>query len=113
MIAAYIQVLRKYAVFNGRANRSEYWWFVLMNLVIMAILFAISLTVHEAFIFVLAVYALGMFIPGLAVTVRRLHDSGKSAWWLLIYLVPFGGIVLIIFMLLGSDYENEYGPIHE
>jgi hypothetical protein len=56
-------------------------------------------------------YVLGMFIPGLAVTVRRLHDTGKSGWWILINLIPFGSIVIIIFMLLnGENGGNAYGP---
>ena len=111
MINAYIRVLQKYAVFNGRANRPEYWWFSLMNIIISAILIILALAVSEYLFVILVGYFIAILVPSLAVTVRRLHDSGKSAWWLLIQLVPFGSIVMFIFMVLGSDAgENKHGP---
>ena len=111
MVAAYIQVLQKYAVFNGRANRPEYWWFTLVHTIIFTILFALSFIINEALIVIVVVYGLATIIPSLAVTIRRLHDSGKSGWFILFSFVPFvGGIIMLVFMVLGSEAgENKYG----
>jgi uncharacterized membrane protein YhaH (DUF805 family) len=62
------------------------------------------------FFAVFAVFYLAVLLPSLAVLVRRLHDTGRSGWWILISFVPFGGIVLLIFTLMGSDGPNDYGP---
>jgi uncharacterized membrane protein YhaH (DUF805 family) len=100
----YFEVLRKYAVFKGRARRKEYWMFVLFNIIIGLIL---------GFIGILGtLYMLAVLLPSLAVGVRRLHDAGRSGWWLLIGLVPIiGGIVLLVFFVQDSQPgENEYGP---
>ena len=112
MIAAYIRVLQKYVVFDGRASRSEYWWFALVQTIIWAILLALSLAIHEALMVITVVYALATIIPSLAVTIRRLHDSGKSAWFILFTFIPLvGGIIMLVFMVLGSEAgENKYGP---
>jgi len=109
----YINVLKKYAVFNGRAQRKEYWMFTLINVIIylvLSILGAVTKTPVFAVIYIL--YALAVLIPGLAVAFRRLHDTNRSAWWILIGLVPFvGGIILLVFMVLDSQPgENKYGP---
>ena len=111
MIAAYIGVLQKYAVFNGRANRPEYWWFALVQMIILTILFALAFIIHDALIVIAVVYGLATVIPSLAVTIRRLHDSGKSAWFILFNFIPFvGGIIMLVFMVLGSEAgENKYG----
>jgi uncharacterized membrane protein YhaH (DUF805 family) len=79
----YLQALSKYALFGGRARRKEYWFFVLFNL-----------------------------LASIAVSVRRLHDTSRSGWWLLIVLIPvIGAIVLLVFMVLdGTPRENQYGP---
>ena len=115
----YLKVLQNYAVFSGRARRKEYWYFVLFNLIITMVLAAIdSFLIHPSFsqqygISLLpTIYSLAVLIPSLAVSVRRLHDIGRSAWWLLLLLMPIiGGIVLLIFALLDSDPDvNEYGP---
>ena len=103
----YLEALRKYAVFSGRARRQEYWMFVLINLVITVVLSRLgSLAVLSG------IYALGMILPSLAVGVRRLHDTGRSGSWLLIVLVPVvGGLVLLYFNVLDSQAgENQYGP---
>lgn len=102
----YIGALKKYAVFEGRATRSEYWYFFLFNLVISII---IGLLDVPALGFL---YSLAVLIPSLAVGVRRLHDVGKSGWWLLIGLIPVvGWIVLIIFAVTDSQSgTNQYGP---
>ncbi len=101
----YIGVLKKYAVFEGRATRSEFWYFFLFNLIISTIISFLHIPILGF------VYALGVLIPGLAVGARRLHDIGKSGWWLLIGPIPLvGAIVLIIFAAMDSQPgDNEYG----
>lgn len=113
-------VYRNYATFDGRAPRSEYWWFQLFFLaVLLGIAFlggflgvasrssAMSGVVGLGAV----VFALGSLIPSLAVTSRRLHDSEKSGWWLLLVFVPFGSLVLFIFTLLPSSIGfNRFGP---
>ena len=112
----YFEVLKKYAVFSGRARRKEYWMFVLFNLIIAFILGSIegiSGIASESYPSVLAtLYSLAVLIPSLAVGVRRLHDTGRTGWWLLISLAPVvGSIVLLIFMVQDSQQgENQYGP---
>ena len=108
----YLNVLKdKYAVFSGRARRKEYWMFLLFN-----VLIAIGLGIIEAVIgtggLLGAVYSLAVLIPSIAVTVRRLHDTSRTGWWILIVLVPVvGTIILLIFMVLDSQPgDNEYGP---
>lgn len=108
----YVGVLKKYAVFEGRSTRSEFWYFVLFNFLI-----AVAIGIVEGVIFrgsmVLGIlYSLAVFIPGLAVTVRRLHDIGKSGWWILIWLIPLiGWIVLLVFYVTDSEPGvNAYGP---
>jgi uncharacterized membrane protein YhaH (DUF805 family) len=113
----YLEVLKKYAVFSGRARRKEYWMFFLFNLIIYVVLALIDGLMGtfspQAGLGVLSgLYSLAVLIPSIAVTVRRLHDTGRSGWWILIALVPFiGGIVLLVFMVLDSQPgENQYGP---
>ncbi len=106
----YTRVLNKYAVFTGRAQRAEYWYFVLFNA-----LFWIGLRVFDRLIgieILSTVYALAVFVPGLAVAIRRLHDTDHSGWWLLIGLIPvIGWIIMIIFLVEDSQPQvNRYGP---
>ena len=106
----YIEVLQKYAVFDGRAKRSEYWLFMLIHVIISIILGLIPL-VLDWFLVVEVVYFLALLVPVLAVGARRLHDSGKSGWLQLILLIPLiGWIIVIILMALPSDEDNKYGP---
>lgn len=104
--------LRNYADFQGRARRKEYWMFTL--LVTLATVLAVILGGAESSVggLLLLVIVLGGLIPGLAVTVRRLHDLGLSGWLVLIGLLPYvGGLVLLILMLLdGKPGTNQYGP---
>src|SRR5690554_2296031 len=113
----YITVLKKYAVFSGRARRSEYWYFFLFNMIIAFVLGFIDgfagLGDPEAGIGILgSIYSLAVLIPSIAVGVRRLHDTDRSGWWLLIGLIPLiGAIVLIVFFVLdGSQGDNGFGP---
>ena len=103
----YFGVFKKYAVFSGRARRKEYWMFTVVNLGVVFVLSALTPLLDFP---VGTVYILAVFIPMLAVTVRRLHDTGRSAWWLLISLIPLiGYIVLLIFAVLnGKNEENDY-----
>jgi len=113
----YLGVLKKYAVFDGRARRKEYWFFFLFTIIVSVILAIIdNLTgtySAQAHLGLLGgLYALGTLLPGIGVTIRRLHDTGRTGWWILIALVPIvGGIILLIFMVLdGNPGENKYGP---
>ncbi len=108
----YLAVLKNYAGFSGRARRTEYWMFALVNLVITLIFYVLALVTRSSFFIALVfLYGLAVLLPGLAVAVRRLHDVGMSGWWILIGLVPFvGGIVLLVFTLLpGNQGPNQYG----
>ncbi|AXY02541.1 DUF805 domain-containing protein [Vibrio alfacsensis] len=112
----YYKVILNYTVFSGRARRLEYWYFtlvnVLVNLVMAIIDRLIGLVVHiENFGFFGMIYALFIMIPSIAVTVRRLHDSGRTGWWALIALVPIIGIVVLLYFLVQDSEEgsNQYG----
>ncbi|WRP04632.1 DUF805 domain-containing protein [Rossellomorea aquimaris] len=111
----YVNVLKRYADFTGRARRKEYWMFTLVNFIIMFVLgFTASLVESISVIFMVMyiLYALAVFVPSLAVSVRRLHDTGRSGGWYFIVFVPIvGGIFLLVFMCLDSDHgSNQYGP---
>ncbi|WP_066368672.1 DUF805 domain-containing protein [Neobacillus fumarioli] len=107
----YLKVLKNYAVFEGRARRKEYWMFVLVNLIVEIILSVIGSLLHIRQ-FLTGLYSLAVFLPSLAVSVRRLHDSGRSGLWVLIGLIPFiGAIVLLVFFCLDSEEgNNRFGP---
>ncbi len=112
----YLGVLKKYAVFSGRARRKEYWMFILVNVIIAFVLGLIDGIVGVALesdqSLLTTLYTLAILLPSLAVGVRRLHDTGRSAWWLLIALVPIiGPIVLLVFLVQDSQHgDNQYGP---
>lgn len=97
--------LRKYATFDGRAARPEYWWFSLFTVLAGLVGIAIDLSVHT-YVFSL-IASLGLVVPTLAVTVRRMHDTGRSGRWLFIVLVPFiGGIWLIVILAEPSAADS-------
>lgn len=106
----YIQILTKYLEFNGSAKRSEYWHFVLFNILISFLIFLISLFIGLWGIISL-IYSIAVMIPGIAVSVRRLHDTGQSGWNLLLAFIPLiGAIILLVFFFQDSaDGENKYG----
>jgi len=113
----YLAVLKKYAVFSGRASRPEYWYFVLFNLLVSIGLSMIdgvlgSFSEEGGVGLLSGLYALAVLLPTIGVSVRRLHDIGRSGWWVLIGLVPvIGTIVLLVFAVLDSQPgANEYGP---
>ena len=103
-------VLERYAQFQGRARRAEYWWFTLAT-VIVAIVFAVLASISSIFSILYLIYILAVLVPSIAVTIRRLHDTDKSGWWILIGLVPFvGGIILIVLLCIDSTRgANQYG----
>ena len=118
----YMKCLKdKYASFDGRARRKEYWSFALFNAIIYFIFYAVGIflavstrseTLALIVFGILGIYALGIIVPSLAVTVRRLHDIGKGGGWIFISFVPFvGGLILLVFTLLDSEAgENRFGP---
>jgi uncharacterized membrane protein YhaH (DUF805 family) len=113
----YFEALRKYADFSGRARRREYWVFTLISTAINIWLTLADMVVgtydeDSGFSLLSSIYTLAVFIPSLAVTVRRLHDTDRSGWWMLIAFVPcVGAIVLLVFTLSDSTPgENQYGP---
>jgi uncharacterized membrane protein YhaH (DUF805 family) len=106
--------LVRYAIFDGRARRSEFWWFWLFcaAAAIAAASVDSVLGAGEGIGVAEVVVTVSLLVPSIAVTVRRLHDSGRSGWWFLILLVPIVGFVMLLVSLTAdSDYgENEYGP---
>lgn len=106
----YLEVLKKYAVFSGRARRKEYWMFILFNIIIIIVLGIVEGILGIPGI-LSSLYCLAVLIPGIAVSVRRLHDTDRSGWWFLIGFVPLiGAIVALIFMVQDSKPgENRYG----
>lgn len=105
-------VLGKYATFSGRASRPEFWWWmlavVILNLITQAIDALLIGNDGQPLSFLVS---LAIFLPGLAVSARRLHDIGRSAWWLLLVLIPLIGIlVLLWFYTRPSDDTNQWGP---
>jgi len=112
----YLQALKNYANFGGRARRKEYWYFTLFNFIIAFLLGFIdgilgSFSPEAGMGLLGGLYTLAILIPGLAVSVRRLHDTERSGWWLLIALVPLiGAIVLLVFMVQDSKAgSNKFG----
>ena len=113
----YFEVLKKYAVFTGRARRKEYWYFVLFNVLISIVLGFIDGVIgtynpETGFGILGGVYTLAIILPSIAVGLRRLHDTGRSGWWMLIGFVPvIGALVLLYFLVQDSKAgENQYGP---
>ena len=123
----YTKVLKQYADFSGRARRTEYWMFTLFNVIVLIVLgfvdralgfgsFAGSsgggaMAFSASLGLLGGIYSLAVLVPSLAVAVRRLHDTDRSGWWLLIGLIPIvGGIVLLVFMVLeGTRGPNSHG----
>jgi uncharacterized membrane protein YhaH (DUF805 family) len=109
----YLDVIKNYAGFSGRATRTEFWMFVLINFIIGVI---IDLLDHllglDNLPIISWLYSLAILVPTLAVGARRLHDIGRTGWWQLIGLIPIlGWIVLLVYNCTDSqDRENAYGP---
>lgn len=110
----YFEVLKKYAVFSGRAQRAEYWYFALFNVIINIVFGIVNAVVGgNIIIFIFsALFMLAILIPGIAVSVRRLHDTNHSGYWLFITLIPLIGLIIFIVFLISDSQvgENKYGP---
>lgn len=105
----YLKVLKNYVNFNGRARRKEYWMFYLIHTLALITLLIVDTLIGIPGLLT-GLYSLAVILPALALTVRRLHDVGKSGWWILISFVPFvGSIILLVFECLDSDEDNKYG----
>ncbi len=105
----YIDCWKNYVGFSGRARRKEYWMFVLFNFLAGVVASVIDGILGTMMIY--SLYSLAALLPGLAVCARRLHDTDRSGWWILISLIPLVGIiVLIVFLCQDSKPgENQYG----
>lgn len=99
----YLEVLKKYAQFDGRARRSEYWYFALFSTIISVVLSYVSLAINAPVLS--SIYSLAVLIPSIAVAVRRMHDVGKSGWYCLIPIYN-----LILAFTEGERGANQYGP---
>jgi len=108
----YLEVLRKYTLFTGRSRRSEYWYFTLFNLIVITVLWFIDSVMRKIVGFGMfgILYGLAVLLPGIAVSIRRLHDTDRSGWWMLLALVPIVGLVLIVLLAEDSNAgTNRYG----
>ena len=112
----YVKCLKQYTDFTGRARRKEYWMYALFNIIIVAVLMIIDSLLGwfspENRIGVLSgIYCLAVLLPGIAVSVRRLHDIGKSGWYYLLGFIPIVGpiILLVWFCTEGERFENAWG----
>lgn len=107
----YLEVWKNYADFGGRARRKEYWFFILFNALIYFGFAFVDASVFDGAPLLTLLYCLAAFVPSLSVTFRRLHDTGRSAWWILIGCVPvIGGIWFFVLLCLDSEGgANQYG----
>jgi len=113
----FLLALKKYATFSGRAQRAEYWYFYLFYLLIFIGLSMVdgitgSFNAAAGIGLLGGLYSLALVIPSLAVGVRRLHDTGRSGWWLLIGLIPLIGVLVLLFFFVqdSAPTDNGYGP---
>ena len=115
----YIKCLKNYVNFSGRARRKEYWMFVLFNVIFAFVANLLDILLHTrinvglaSYGVIATIYSLAVFIPGLAVCVRRLHDVGKSGAWFFILLIPVVGWIwlLILYCTDSQAGDNQYGP---
>lgn len=113
----YLGVLKRYADFGGRARRKEFWHFALANTLIFVALAVVDVwadLVHRpsGFGFLSGFYSIGVLVPAVAVAVRRLHDTGRSAWWLAIAFIPLAGAFVLLYFYVQDSLPggNRYGP---
>ena len=105
----FLDAIKKYADFSGRATRKEYWMFVLFYMIIFLLLSVVDGLLGT---FVLGgIFSLAVLVPSVSIAARRLHDIGRTGWWQLITLIPvIGIIILIVFLTQNSQDGNAYGP---
>jgi uncharacterized membrane protein YhaH (DUF805 family) len=105
---------RKYAMFRGRARRPEYWWWFLFQVLVSIVASILDRALFTTGVFSVfsALTTLILLLPTVAVTVRRLHDIDRPGWWLLILVIPIGGMVVLVIMtcMRGADGSNRFGP---
>ena len=113
----YVQAFKKYAVFDGRASRAEYWSFFVINLIVTLVLIVADVGMDQlnpefGVGFLSGIYILFQTLPSIAICVRRLHDSGRSGWWFMVgFIALIGTLILLILLLLKSQTgPNRYGP---
>lgn len=112
----YLKVLKQYFDFTGRARRKEYWMFALISAIISVVLTLVDMgtgmynDIYGTGL-LSTVYSLAVLIPSIAVSVRRLHDTDHSGWWLFLLLIPLlGALIILVVMCFNSKDDNEYGP---
>lgn len=128
----YLKVLKQYADFSGRASRKEYWMFTLFNIIFIVVAMILTFiigsigyglsapssgssvvasAISSIILIVTAIYLLAIILPGLSVSIRRLHDTGKSGWMILVSLIPIAGAIwLLVFMVADSQQgTNKWG----
>jgi len=108
----FINILKNhYADFNGRVRRKEFWSFTLVSVIISVVLGIVDSILGKMGIgFTGYIYSLAVLVPSLGLLVRRLHDTGKSGWWILLGLTGIGAFVVLYFACLDSTGPNEFGP---
>ncbi|NCO12368.1 MAG: DUF805 domain-containing protein [Candidatus Pacebacteria bacterium CG_4_10_14_3_um_filter_34_15] len=111
-IENYKTVFKKYSVFSGRSNKAEYWNFFWSNLAISVALSLFSKIIGNDSNLLGMLYSLVIFLPSTALSIRRLHDIGKTGWMLLVSLIPVAGFIWLLILMAtdGDTEENEYGP---
>jgi uncharacterized membrane protein YhaH (DUF805 family) len=112
MLQAIKSVFSKYVTLGGRAGGTEFWWFILFQAIVVGIaeLTDRALFGHEALFSLLC--SLALLLPGLAVSVRRLHDTNHSGWWLLLGVIPIAGLILVLWICTPSTSgPNRFGPM--
>ena len=111
-----IEPFTKYVTFGGRARRKEFWYFALFNAAMLIVLMQVDRSSGNAIVIyemgmLTTIYYLAILLPSLAVAVRRLHDTNRSGWWILLLPIPVVNLVLLYFYILDGDpMQNDYGP---
>ena len=117
-----VRPLQRYADFNGRSPRAEYWWFICLQWLALALLVFLAVAIagdsresnpfFGAFIVPFVIGLIGLIIPNIAVLVRRLHDQNRSGWFILFFVIPYiGGLISLVFMCIpGTNGPNRFGP---
>ncbi len=102
-----------YCNFEGRASRSEYWWFFLFNFIAGLVIGAVFVWSETLEYLVSGLFSLAMLLPGLGLSVRRLHDSGRSGWWIFINVIPFIGQLIYLYFTVqpSQNVPNKWGGV--
>jgi uncharacterized membrane protein YhaH (DUF805 family) len=107
----WLEAFRKYATFSGRARRAEYWSFTVVNFIVAILFVVVGMGEDSIGPILYGCFALATIIPGIAVNVRRLHDSGRSGWYMLLGLIPIVNLIMLYYALVDSQPgANQYGP---